>query len=444
MALALLGLSTAVSGQPQLLLTQPAVSALHDPVLLPPGHPGRILTCWLQSKGGSVPAGVWAGLRLSSGVRGVAEKVLLRVLRVCTHLADTNWRVWLQEDDTAAAAAGEPQQAAAPEQSSSEAAGTTAGTQPAAAAGKTAGSSSAASAFSAKGMQGLPTPLVFSEWMLAVVNSSYSPEALYPASASAQPKQQQEGAALGAATAALMPVLAARLGLLLCCLVADLSVLQAAEKGGLGGLLPMGPRSENQATLLLLSATAAKQVLELAAELATAQHRREAAAAAAAAASGSTAGSQSQGSKKQQPHQHWLLPGLRSALKAVNGLLPTNGSSSGSSSKSKGKSGSSSTSSSMPLTRFSESVLLPLAEPLGMKLLQVSTQPGEAGGADKAFTGLVSKNRAVAAQDKVLAGTIIAVTQVRLPVGSWHFPEVGWLQRVHTELVGCQGILPVL
>jgi hypothetical protein len=284
-------------------------------------------------------------------------------------------------------------------------------------------------------MQGLPTPLVFSEWMLAVVNSSFKPDVLYPAGSSPQQKELQGGAALGAATAALMPVLAARLGLLLCCLVADLSVLQAAEKGGrgLGGLLPS--RSDNQAVLLLLSATAAKQVLELAADLATAQHRREAAAAAAAAAAadGSTAdtGSQPQGSKQQQPHQHWLMPGLRSALKAVNSLLPTsNGSSSGSSGSSKAKDKSSSNS--MQLTHFSENVLLPLAKALGMKLLQVSTQPGEAGGTDKAFTGLASKNRAVAAQDKLLSGTVITVTQVWLSVGCMHFP-LSWLARKHSH-----------
>lgn len=63
-------------------------------------------------------------------------------------------------------------------------------------------------------------------------------------------------------------------------------------------------------------------------------------------------------------------------------------------------------------------MLLPLVEPLGMKLLQVSTQPGEAGGTDKAFTGLVSRNRAQSGQDKLLAATVITVTQVRLPVST--------------------------
>jgi hypothetical protein len=181
-------------------------------------------------------------------------------------------------------------------------------------------------------------------------------------------------------------------------------VLQTFEAAG---KMPNFLRGESLTpALLLLSIGVTKQMLELAVDLAKAQHSRESAAAAAAPGSsrsnspdgGAAESASSQQEGKQQPHQHWLIPGLRAALKAVNALLPPSSSGSGGSS-------------SMQLTRFSEAVLA-LAEPLGMKLVQISTQPGEAGGVDKEFSGLASKNRAQSAQDKALASTVITVSQV--------------------------------
>jgi hypothetical protein len=220
-----------------------------------------------------------------------------------------------------------------------------------------------------------------------------------------------------------MPVLAARVGLMLCCLVANLAVLQTSAAGGVG-LFRGGQSSETNQTLLVLSLKVAKQVLELAVDLAKAQHRRDAAVAAAAAAASAgsadadagagAAGANTKQETKQQPHQHWLIPGLRAALKAVNSLLP--GSTGSSGSKGKGKS---SSSNSMPLGRFSEA-LLALSEPLGVRLVLLSTEPGAAGGTDKGFRGIASKNRAPSVQEKVLAATTIVVTQVRNPTrGRW-------------------------
>jgi hypothetical protein len=445
MAVSLLGMSTTVRGQPQLLLTEPALSALHDPVLLPPGHPGRIIQAWLQHGWSSAePAGMWSGLRLSGGVQGQTEKCLLRALRVCAHLAETNWRVWLQQEDAANqqqqqeqeegtdatsgdAASSDPTTAkldsvssgggrtAAAQLAAGEAAaaahggacaGSSTGGLPAAAIA--AGSSAVAAA---RGLQGLPAPLVFSEWIVAVNHSEHNPDVLY---STFQQQQQLEGArplVLGAATAALMPVLAARMSLLLCCLVADLAVLQTFEAAG---RMPNFLRGESLTpALLLLSIGVTKQMLELAVDLAKAQHNRESAAAAGSSPGDSPGGgaaelASTQQDGKQQPHQHWLIPGLRAALKAVNALVPPS-SSSGGGAKPKGKS--SSGSSSMQLTQFSEAVLA-LAGPLGMKLVQISTQPGEAGGVDKEFTGLASKNMAQSAQNKVLASTVITVSQV--------------------------------
>jgi hypothetical protein len=195
--------------------------------------------------------------------------------------------------------------------------------------------------------------------------------------------------------------------------VADLAVLQTFEAAG---RLPNFLRGESLTpALLLVSIGVAKQMLEIAVDLAQAHHTRESAAAAAAAGSsrsdspgdGAAESASTQQEGKQQPHRHWLIPGLRAALKAVNALVPAS-SSSGGGAKAKGKS---SSGSSMQLTRFSEAVLA-LADPLGMKLVQISTQPGEAGGVDKEFSGLASKNRAQSAQDKALASTVITVSQV--------------------------------
>jgi hypothetical protein len=281
-------------------------------------------------------------------------------------------------------------------------------------------------------MQQLPVPLVFSEWLVTVASHCVTMEALdkpdkqrtadacaalYTPHAQAQQQREAGAAGLGAATAALMPVLAARVGLMLCCLVADLAVLQTFAAGGVG-LLRGGQSSHTNQTLLVLSLKVAKQVLELSVELAKAQHRRDAAAVAAAAAAAATGsadasagavGAINKQEPKQQPHQHWLIPGLRAALKAVNSLLPGSAGSSGS--KGKGKS---SSINSMPLGRFAEAVLA-LSEPLGVRLMQLSTEPGAAGGTDKGFRGIASKNRAPSAQEKVLAATTIMVTQVRSP-----------------------------
>lgn len=466
----LLGLSTAVSGTPQLLLTDSALSSLHDQVLLPPGQPGLLLEVWrASSKSSNVKPEAWApGVLLSGGVVGAAEKGLLRALRLCAHLAQTNWQVWAMSEQAVPAAAAQPQQQQDGKDSSSAAGHTgstaadqtadgtgdpaAAGQAGAAAAGAGAvpsGSSSSAapattpdrdvaapaagSSPQGKGMQQLPVPLVFSEWVVTVASQCLTVEAqekpvqqrtadacavLYTPHAQAQLQQDTGAASLGAATAALMPVLAARVGLMLCCLVADLAVLQTFAAGGVG-LFRGGLSSQTNQTLLVLSLKVAKQVLELAVDLAKAQHRRDAAvAAAAAAASAGSAeaeagagavGANPKQEPKQQPHQHWLTPGLRAALKAVNSLLP--GSTGSSGSKGKGKS---SSSNSMPLGRFSEA-LLALSEPLGVRLVQLSTEPGAAGGIDKGFRGIASKNRAPSAQEKVLAATTIVVTQVGKP-----------------------------
>lgn len=65
----------------------------------------------------------------------------------------------------------------------------------------------------------------------------------------------------------------------------------------------------------------------------------------------------------------------------------------------------------MQLAKFCEG-LVALAEPLGVKLMRLSTDPGEAGGVVKVFLGVRSKNAATSAHDKLLVATVITITQV--------------------------------
>jgi len=348
MAVATLGLSTTVAGAPQLLLTEPALSALYDPVLLPPGHPGLLLQMWIELDGGNSltrKLGFVFGMQPKAPVRGAAEQLLLRVLRICANLA-TNWRVW-------------GQQPVAPQQGQPD---------------------------TSYGVTGqLAVPLVFSEWLVAAADSNFTPAVLHPASRQAKARVQQQSnqgtgcAATGAATAVLMPLLAARLALLLCCLVADLAVLQSSQASG----SKTGTGQQGQThNLLVLSLTAARQVLQLAADLATTQHQQQPAA----------GGGQ----------QHWLVLALRPLQSAVDALLPGG--------KSKGASSSSSTS--MQMARFADAALS-LAGPLGVKLLQISTEPGEGGGTDREFTGLSSKHKgSQPAKDKALASVMITTSKI--------------------------------
>jgi len=437
---ALLGLSSTTPGGPHsLLLTDSGLSSLHDPVLMTPGHPGGLMQRWLKQAKSSSSAGgsdLQLQLQFSSGIRGGAEKVLLRCLRVAAHLAGTNWRLWLQQG----IAAPQQQQQEQEQQQDSGAAGAVASSSDAG-----GGAEAPQQAASAPSLQ-LPAPLVFSEWLAAVVSGSYNPDLLY--------QQQQQGgaavAAFGSATAALLPLLCARLGLLLCCLVLDLAVLHTAESAAGASLFRRGREPTQTHTLLRLSLVVAKQVLQLAVDLAQAQQEREAAAAAATTAAGAstaadasatqeaaqeaaesgadagqpgseTDGSQQQaeqqGGKQQQTQEdaHWLAPGLQAMLKVVNLLLAGASSSSASKSKSKAVKDIS-----MPVTRFSEA-LLSLSHPLGVKIIQLSAEARDTGGMDKEFTGFSSRHKSqMAKHDKALASTVISVSQVRMPRG----PEV--------------------
>lgn len=346
MAVATLGLSTTVAGAPQLLLTEPALSALYDPVLLPPGHPGLLLQMWLELDGGNSltrKLGAMFGMQPKAQVKGAAEQLLLRVLRVCTNLATTNWRIW-------------GQQPVAVQQGQSDT--------------------------SSGGTDQLPVPLVFSEWLVAVADSNFTAAVLHPDRRQAKARVQQQSdqgtgcAATGAATAVLMPLLAARLALLLCCLVADLAVLQSSQAAG----SKTGTGQQGQThNLLVLSLTAARQLLQLGADLATTQHNQQPAAGGV--------------------QQHWLVLALGPLQTAVDALLPA-GSAKGSSNTS------------MQIARFADAALS-LAGPLGVKLLQISTEPGEGGGTDREFTGLSSKYKgSQPVKDKALASIMITTSNV--------------------------------
>ena len=274
---------------PTIYLPSSCRSHLLDPVLLPlpsGADLSSVAKLW-QSKGVLGAVGRMLGVRGSGESAASAEGVLGRCLRVAYQLASVNWNhhhhhhQQQQQQEERYSGSGDP--TTAQEATAAITATADTSTSPeaaavprAAAATTTTTSSSVGGGSRLIGGHSVAAPLVFAEHLGNLAAAKFDVQLLYN-SIQQQQSLQQQPKAVGAVTACLMPILAARCALLFSCVVLSLAAGSPVGGGGGsgGGVSGGGGGGQKVWAYIRPAAQVAKAMAKLALQLSEQQQQQQ-------------------------------------------------------------------------------------------------------------------------------------------------------------------------